>query len=128
MRRYAAEFFEHTPIQVHFNLETNDYNPIVSPNFKRQLISILKEGLHNILKHAAATEVTVQFLCQGGDKYIFIIADNGKGFNQAKVDVYANGLENMRYRAELIGAILEINSVLQQGTTIRVTGKVLKNV
>ena len=86
---------------------------------------IVQEILHNIVKHAEATKIDVAI------KHIFTqiiisIADNGKGFDTKKLDEnnIGIGLKNMKSRASLINAELQINSAKLGGT---VTTIILKD-
>lgn len=81
---------------------------------------IIQEATNNIIKHAEATEVIIQFLYLDNELQV-TIEDNGKGF-----DVTAKqtgiGLINLKSRAELIDSKLIIESS-QLGTTIYLTVK-----
>lgn len=72
--------------------------------------AVLREALTNVVHHAKANRVTVDFNHQG-----FVIADNGIGLgdNQA-----SHGIDGMRHRVESIGGVLHISS--GNGTTIGV--------
>lgn len=64
---------------------------------QRDLILMLKEALHNINKHAAATEVTIT-LAQDHRDIILTVRDNGRGFDPAATTT-GMGLTNLRRRA-----------------------------
>ncbi len=77
------------------------------------------EALMNIERHAQANEITVSL--QKHQKIVrLIIRDDGTGF--AVEGVLGNGrygLVGMKERAALIGAHLQLESVIGQGTTVR---------
>lgn len=77
---------------------------------------IIQEAINNALKHAKATKVRVEVLCQ--NQFIEIkIKDNGIGFDETKTGL-GNGLNNLKKRAnELNGEIL-VTSQLNKGTFI----------
>jgi two-component system NarL family sensor kinase len=78
------------------------------------LYRIIQELLQNTLKHAGAAgiDVAVDF----DDTSIrLLIADNGKGFN-VNQEFEGIGLKNIRERAALLGASVEISSLPQKGT------------
>jgi two-component system, NarL family, sensor kinase len=79
---------------------------------------IAQEGLNNIVKHAAATQVTFHVLDKEDELYI-IIEDNGKGFSESKVEA-GSGLRNIRERAKLMNGYAEINATENHGTVIEV--------
>jgi PAS domain S-box-containing protein len=83
------------------------------------LYRISQEALHNVVKHAAARQVTLSIeRARGGIR--LRIADDGKGFETASVPDGHLGLAGMRARAEKIGASFEVDSRSGQGTTIEV--------
>jgi signal transduction histidine kinase len=86
------------------------------------LFRIIQECLQNIIKHAAASAVTIQINYRA-DRMEIKIADNGKGFNFHKEQLAYQGLglQNIFKRINLIGGQAFINSVLQEGTTIKLT-------
>jgi signal transduction histidine kinase len=83
---------------------------------------VIKESLHNIVKHAEATQIEIGF--QLTHQLKVAIRDNGKGFNTDDVRPFANGVSNMRKRMEDIGGKLEILN--DQGTTIILTVDIRK--
>ncbi|MBB1284300.1 sensor histidine kinase [Flavisolibacter sp. BT320] len=79
---------------------------------------ILQEQLNNVLKHAEATEVTIQ-LERRENILRLCIADNGKGF-QPHGSKNGIGLMNMRTRAENLSGTFEVNSKPGQGCQVEV--------
>lgn len=91
------------------------------------LFRIIQEGLNNILKHAHATSVSTE-LKYLSDCFQLILTDNGQGF--AINDIRSGdrekpglGITNMHNRAKLIGAILDIKSIIGEGTIIEIRVK-----
>lgn len=82
---------------------------------RRNIYLVIKEALHNIVKHAAATEVCISF--QLNNQLSVSIHDNGKGIDTAALRRFANGIKNMEQRMESIGGTFEI--INNDGTTIR---------
>jgi len=116
--QYSYDFFQATPISCHLDLPAEV--PVLSlpAEVRHNLFMIVKEALHNILKHSGASEVRLSLKLQDGVLEI-CVEDNGAGFD---VDLAAagprSGLTNMRYRAEAIGASLRIASSVGAGTSI----------
>src|SRR5207245_11319639 len=85
---------------------------------------ILQEGLANVIKHAAATEVCVSFVYTAQTRQV-TISDNGKGFDVEQVTnarPHAGaGLKNMLHRARLFQGTLTIKSKVTDGTKIALT-------
>ncbi len=85
----------------------------------KELYLIIKEAVHNSLKHSNCKKVNIDFT-QDPHKVSVRISDDGNGF---KIDKPArttggNGLKNMRQRAEKIGAQYKIISNQENGTSI----------
>jgi len=84
------------------------------------LFRILQETLHNILKHAMATQVVVS-LRAVNQKIEMQVVDNGVGFDvgvKGRFDSY--GLIGMKERVKLLMGDFELTSALGQGTSVRV--------
>jgi signal transduction histidine kinase len=81
------------------------------------LLRIAQESLHNIRKHARATEVEVA-LVRRDDCLELAIADNGVGFEPASVPAGHFGLEGIRARARALGARLVFDTAPNHGTRI----------
>src|SRR5687768_16739693 len=83
------------------------------------LYRIAQEALTNVAKHARATSVEV-ILERRGDQVLLIIEDDGVGFDSAAAEASGRGLGlvGMKERAGLVGATLEVESSVDQGTTV----------
>ncbi|WP_430411903.1 ATP-binding protein [Kordia sp.] len=83
-----------------------------------QLYRIIQELLNNILKHANATEVTIQLLKREVDLNI-MVSDNGNGFDNNN-EYEGMGLKSIKARvAEMSGNVL-IDSSKGNGTTVTI--------
>lgn len=91
---------------------------LVTPELQTELYRICQEALTNVMRHAAATEVTVSVAFSDG-KLCLNVKDNGKGFDTSnKVNHF--GLIGMRERALSINGKLEVESKVGAGTLIAV--------
>lgn len=86
------------------------------------IFRITQEIFNNIIKHAAATEITVDLDYEDG-LLTLRIADNGVGFvaEEAPLAQHGMGLQNIRKRAGIIGGEAAITSNVGQGTQIIVS-------
>lgn len=83
------------------------------------LYRIAQESINNILKHSGAKAFVVH-LNQQAQSVLLSVTDDGYGFDMSKSSS-GFGLDNMRERAQEIGASLEITSQPGQGTTVLVS-------
>ncbi len=85
------------------------------------LFRIAEEAMRNVERHARATRVTVSLrVTPDGRGLRMTIADDGVGFDAEATHPGHYGLAGLREQAQLIGAVLDIHSAPQQGTTISV--------
>ncbi len=85
--------------------------------FETALYRIIQEALTNIVKHAAASSVSVLVL-DVEDGVRTVIEDDGAGFDANDVREGALGLLGMRERVSLLGGRFEVESARGAGTTL----------
>ncbi len=92
--------------------------PELLPEHVLQIMHIVHESLSNVRKHAKASRVDVELVCDG--ECALEICDDGVGFDALRDagDTHV-GLRIMRERAHRIDAELTLESVLGQGTQVR---------
>ena len=76
----------------------------------------MKEAVHNVIKHANASELSVSVDWQGATLTLRV-NDNGCGMSAAARSA-GNGLANMRRRLESIGGSCVFESEPGRGTTV----------
>ena len=85
---------------------------------RHQLYLAFKEALHNVIKHAGATEVRVQLEIDA-ELISLSVEDNGRGFEANHISqTEGDGLKNLRHRMEEIGGKFEQTSSPTHGTRI----------
>lgn len=84
------------------------------------LFRIAQEAVNNALKHAAPSEIRIG-LEQKEGRLVLEIEDDGSGLDESQPAADGLGLRVMRYRARLIGAVLEAGTAAAGGTCIRCT-------
>ena len=82
-----------------------------------EVFNIAKEAMSNSMRHAQAPLTTVSLVPRGRGVRLEV-ADNGSGFDPARVNGEGRGLRNIQNRARNIGAQLEIISAPGQGTRL----------
>jgi PAS domain S-box-containing protein len=94
--------------------------PALPPNCAIALFRIAQEALNNTVKHAEATEITLE-LRQEADLVRMIVADNGRGFDIVPKGAGPSGgmgMTTMRERAEALGGHLAVQSARGEGTRV----------
>ena len=86
---------------------------------KIALYRIAQEALNNVAKHSRAKRAQVKLDCQTKSVTMQII-DDGHGFDLSSVTPGSFGLNNMKERANNINASLQIESKVNEGTSITV--------
>jgi two-component system NarL family sensor kinase len=109
-----------------FNIQTSVSGVPFTMEDSKQIIlfRILQEAMNNIVKHSEASNVNVN-IRYTADELNIKIADDGKGMADQKSLTASDGagLRNMKARAVMLPAAIEINSVLGNGTTIHIRYK-----
>lgn len=88
-----------------------------------ELLQIAQEAVANVLKHANATTLEITLLREDG-RIVLSVKDNGHGFDPTRPvanDRPHYGQQDMRERAQLLGASLTVNSEVGGGSCIEVT-------
>lgn len=105
-----------------FQNSMNGISRQVPMEFRRNMLLIYKEALHNILKHSGATNVEILIEFDDGT-LILDVRDNGKGFDP-KATHKGNGLVNLQRRADALKGDLLIDSAKNEGTHIHLKVKI----
>lgn len=99
------------------------HEPDVSKDVKIIIYRIAQEAISNIIRHSNAKNVSVSMLREE-EKFVLTINDNGKGMSQEKIyGAVTHGFHNMRSRAAIIDATLDIWSESMAGTIITIQMK-----
>jgi ligand-binding sensor domain-containing protein/signal transduction histidine kinase len=117
MRRFANDLFSQNGSRVRIDVPSENQNPPLDADIRRQVFLVFKESLHNAVRHSGCTEVDLQLRLADGWLELFI-ADNGKGFDQERTG-HGHGLASMRRRSEHLGGALVVESAPGLGTKVR---------
>ena len=119
-RSYAVEYLAQNGIKGHIE-EPEIIPPLnVSGEFRRNIYLTVKEALHNIVKHAQASDVWIKIDI---DRWLVIkIKDNGIGINNSSRNPFGNGIESMRNRMKELKGNFDAES--KEGTVITITSPI----
>lgn len=102
--------------------DTTELDKKLAANTEMHLYRIIQEVLNNIIRHADATEVQLQFQKEKNELRI-TIEDNGKGFNVQRLkQSKGNGWNNIQTRLYVLKGDIEIDSQEnRKGTVVFIT-------
>lgn len=121
--RFATEFLTTAGIRITVSAPPTIQAGQMQAAVRHNAFMAFKEAIHNIVKHARATEVQVTFARQS-DHLDVTIADNGLGTcppeNACGPDNFqGHGLRNMRSRMASIGGSATVDGRPEHGTQVR---------
>jgi signal transduction histidine kinase len=117
LERLFGRFIDHTGITGEFTADPAAAN--VGDERAETIYRIADEALRNIERHAQATRVTMSLRSVDGTHLEFAVEDNGIGFDPQAIAAGHFGIMGLREQAQLIGAVLELRSAYNSGTTLR---------
>jgi signal transduction histidine kinase len=120
----AQEYLSVANIRCRFDVPSELPPYVVPAEVRHHLFLAIKEALHNIVKHAQASEVNMRLVVRRL-AFTLVIADNGCGLNHTKVNgadpgriSSGHGLANLDQRLRASGGSCVITSEPGQGTRV----------
>ena len=89
---------------------------MIGLDFRRNVFLFYKECLHNIARHASASDVVIDVQIHAG-VFSLSVRDNGAGFDTGHATT-GSGLHSLRNRARELGGVFTIDSAPSRGTTV----------
>ena len=89
----------------------------LGPDVAEQLLLALREALSNVVRHAAATAVTVG-VAVAGEVVSLRVVDDGRGIDPSRAGG-GHGLANLAARAEQLGGTFAVETAAGGGTELR---------
>lgn len=109
------ELCDHAQLKCRLHVSELPKTAEVSSRARHNISMVVKEAMHNIIKHAGASQVAV-YIKFAENVLTIEIHDNGAGFDHATVQ-HGNGLGNMEDRMKEIGGMISIQSG-EKGTVV----------
>ncbi|MES2894182.1 MAG: triple tyrosine motif-containing protein [Bacteroidota bacterium] len=122
MRKYAAQVQSKYDMEITFDVGEKVRELKLHMDKRHELFQIYKEALLNAGMHARSPFAQVSILCEKSLLKLKV-TDNGRGFDTEEVS-FGRGLNEMRKKALLLKADLEIVSEMNNGTTVSLEMKV----
>ncbi len=115
VRLFGISFFENSPIKFQCTISANlPLQATLTGVQRKNLFLIVKEALHNILKHSGASSATL-FIKMENKLLCIEMADNGTGIKN--LNSFGNGIKNMKKRVYEIQGNIYFKS--ENGTHIK---------
>ena len=122
LKDFGNSLFENSGITFFMDEIPGSYKDTsLTMNSKRHLVYIFKEGMNNILKYSNSTSVTLHLNYENGS-FTITLEDNGVGFDNNN-NSKGYGLKNIAVRTKQINGTVNIISVRNKGTTIKLVTK-----
>lgn len=136
--QHIEQFLSMTRILYRLDIPPEIPSIIIPFDLRHNVFLVIQEALNNVVKHSSATEVYI--LMDINESTFFIsVRDNGKGFSvdlfdpplsreqdseenilkKKKINLYSNGLGNMKKRITETGGSFMIKSEAGRGTEIK---------
>ena len=115
--RHADECFDSSNIRCWQKVPPDLPNLVVHADVRHNLFLVVKEALHNVLKHSNATQVWLHITLEGQLLRIEI-KDDGCGFSAPQTESPRSGLKNMESRLTEIGGRITLDSQPGSGTRV----------
>jgi signal transduction histidine kinase len=113
-RLHVAEMLDNANLDYTFTVADPLPALFLKQELRRNIYLVIKEAVHNIIRHADANHVDIDI--QAEKELNIIIQDDGKGFDTMQNQVLGNGIKNMQNRMESIKGTLAIIS--DKGTRV----------
>jgi signal transduction histidine kinase len=105
---------------------SNQHNIALPYQTKSIFVRITQEFLQNSMKHAFCKNIKVT-LQKNENALVFILLDDGNGFDKNKVSCNGIGLSNMKKRTEVIGGKFNLESKPTKGTKLTIEIPMINN-
>jgi signal transduction histidine kinase len=120
MEQYSLEILSANGIALNWQVSPNELPNEMPFLVKRNLFLAYKEAVHNVVKHAEATILTVDAIPNPAQIELGV-EDNGKGFDPEMAQANGNGLQNFQKRMAEINGTVHLASSTGQGTRLTFT-------
>jgi ligand-binding sensor domain-containing protein/signal transduction histidine kinase len=118
--KYAQEYLALAGLRYRADLPAQLPAVPIPPEVRHNVFLAFKEAVHNVVKHAQATEARIRLRLQP-ENFILEIEDNGRGTGNQTATQNRNGLRNMKKRMEDIHGEFSISGGVNGGTIVRLT-------
>jgi signal transduction histidine kinase len=102
------------------NFEASGFSDQLEHNEEVILYKVIQELVSNIIKHAKATELTINLINDKGSIKA-LVKDNGIGFDLSNMNSFEGiGLKNIKTRVDYLKGKIDFNSAPNKGTEVNI--------
>jgi ligand-binding sensor domain-containing protein/signal transduction histidine kinase len=117
--KYAQEYLALANLSCRVDVPAQLPAAAIPPEVRHNVYLAFKEAVHNVIKHAQASEVWIRLRLRP-NQFTVQVQDNGRGLGDRQAS-HRNGLHNMKKRMEDIGGGFSISSGANGGTLVELT-------
>ena len=103
--------------ELNIHLVVHGFSERISEEKEMVIYRVVLELVNNVVKHANASELTVQLIKYPGE-LMLTVEDNGSGFSEDALYKNGIGLTNIRSRIAYLEGDIRIDTSTQAGTTV----------
>jgi signal transduction histidine kinase len=116
--KYAQEYLALAGLRCRADLPAQLPAISIPPEVRHNVFLAFKEAVHNVVKHAQATEARIRLRLEP-ERFILEVEDNGRGMENQAAPQNRNGLRNMKKRMDDIHGGFSIGPAPERGTIVR---------
>src|SRR5690606_39144228 len=117
IRRYAYEYLDSHGLAFNIHIQENIPAVKISGEKRRNVFLVVKEALHNVVKHSKATLTNIEVTFS--EELVISIKDNGAKGMSSEDAQKGNGLHNMQTRMKKVGGTCEF--ITELGWEVRIS-------
>ncbi len=118
MRRFAEQLLASGQLRLHFSSGSAS-EVVLDPRVRHQMLLVLKEALHNVVRHSCAKTVHVE-VSASASNLTLRITDDGCGLRFGS-NALGNGIRSMHERVMGLGGTMDAKTPPDGGTTLDFT-------
>jgi signal transduction histidine kinase len=116
IRQYAVKTLDDVGIGSTVSIAEDIPNLFIAGNERRTTFLMVKESIHNVIKHSKASHVFIEIILK--ENISIRICDNGIGFMPSENNVHHFGIDSLKQRAKALKGSIEWQQ--NNGTTVHI--------
>lgn len=126
IKNFASEILGNSGILYDVDTDEQVDKLLTDINTRKNILFIAKEAINNTVKYSNASHIKIALQMVDAHTAKLLVADNGSGFDPGKIT--GNGIGNMKKRAGEIKGEFNIQSRINEGTSLSVVFSLVPNI